>query len=129
MRGAGCEGALVKGRGNCDPLEGTVIRGWRICADGGGFCRYEACRPAGMLSRLVVLAVTLILLAPGGVAHVPAGVVHGYRNVTDAHFLTIVTQGNASVFFAEVARKVEMSPPDIPGVVRVAAGHDISFAQ
>src|SRR4051794_11758286 len=29
-------------------------------------------------------------LGPGGVAHVPAGVTHGYRNITDAHFLTIV---------------------------------------
>ena len=46
---------------------------------------------------------------------------HGYRNVTDAHFLTIVTKGNAAEFFAEVANEVEMTPPDIPGVVRVAA--------
>ena len=66
-------------------------------------------------------------LKAGGVAHVPANATHGYRNVTDAHFLTIVTQGNAAKFFAEVASEVEMSPPDIPGVVRVAASHDIEF--
>ena len=66
-------------------------------------------------------------LKPGGVAHVPAGVTHGYRNITDAHFLTIVTRGNAAKFFAEVSRDVEMSPPDIPGVVRVAASHGIEF--
>ena len=66
-------------------------------------------------------------LKPGGVAHVPAGVTHGYRNITDAHFLTIVTKGNAAKFFAEVSSDVEMKPPDIPGVVRVAASHGIEF--
>jgi quercetin dioxygenase-like cupin family protein len=67
------------------------------------------------------------VLKPGGVAHVPAGVTHSYRNVTGAHFLTIVTKGQAAQFFAEVSSEVEMSPPDIPGVVRVAASHDIEF--
>lgn len=67
------------------------------------------------------------VLKPGGVAHVPAGVTHGYRNVTDAHFLTIVTRGNAAKFFSQVSDEVEMSPPDIPGVVRVAASHGIEF--
>jgi quercetin dioxygenase-like cupin family protein len=67
-------------------------------------------------------------LKPGGVAHVPAGVVHGYRNVTEAHFLTIATEGNAAKFFAQVASEVEMDPPDIPGVIQVAAGHGIEFA-
>jgi quercetin dioxygenase-like cupin family protein len=67
------------------------------------------------------------VLKPGGVAHVPAGVTHGYRNVTDAHFLTIVTRGNAAKFFTEVSSDVEMNPPDIPGVVRVAASHGIEF--
>jgi quercetin dioxygenase-like cupin family protein len=67
------------------------------------------------------------VLTAGGVAHVPAGVTHGYRNVTDAHFLTIVTRGNAAKFFTEVSADVEMSPPDIPGVVRVAASHGIEF--
>ena len=27
--------------------------------------------------------------------------VHSYRNVTDVHFLTITTQGDAAAFFAE----------------------------
>jgi quercetin dioxygenase-like cupin family protein len=67
------------------------------------------------------------ILGPGGIAHVPANAVHGYRNVTEVHFLTIVTRGNASKFFAEVASEVSMSPPDIPGVVRVAASHGIEF--
>ena len=52
---------------------------------------------------------------------------HGYRNVTDAHLLTIVTKGNAAEFFTEVSNHVDMNPPDIPGVVRVAASHDIEF--
>jgi quercetin dioxygenase-like cupin family protein len=69
------------------------------------------------------------VLTAGGVAHVPANVKHSYRNVTDAHFLTIVTKGNATKFFAEVAADVEMSPPDIPGVVRVAASHGIEFVR
>jgi quercetin dioxygenase-like cupin family protein len=64
----------------------------------------------------------------GGVAHVPAGTVHAYRNVTEAHFLTIVSKGNAAKFFAQVANEVEMSPPDIAGIVRVGGHHGISFA-
>jgi quercetin dioxygenase-like cupin family protein len=67
------------------------------------------------------------LLTAGGVAHVPANTTHGYRNVTEAHFLTIVTKGNATKFFTEVAAEVEMNPPDISGVVRVASSHGIEF--
>lgn len=67
------------------------------------------------------------VLKPGSLAHVPAGVTHGYRNVTDAHFLTIVTRGNAAKLFSQVSDEVEMSPPDLPGVVRVAASHGIEF--
>jgi quercetin dioxygenase-like cupin family protein len=68
------------------------------------------------------------VLGPGGVAHVPAGTVHGYRNVTEAHFLTIVTRGNAAKFFAQAADEVTMDPPDIPELVRVAGDHGITFA-
>jgi mannose-6-phosphate isomerase-like protein (cupin superfamily) len=67
------------------------------------------------------------VLGPGGAAHVPTGAVHSYRNVTDVHFLTIATKGDAAAFFAEVANEVEMNPPDIAGVVRVAASHAIEF--
>ena len=67
-------------------------------------------------------------LTKGSAVHIPAGTVHSYRNVTDdAHFLTIVTRGNANTFFQEVAAEVEMSPPDIPGVVRVGESHGIRF--
>jgi quercetin dioxygenase-like cupin family protein len=66
-------------------------------------------------------------LKPGGFAHVPANTPHGYRNVTEAHFLTIVTKGNAAKFFKQVATEVEMSPPDIPGILRVGASHGITF--
>lgn len=66
-------------------------------------------------------------LKPGGFAHVPAGTPHGYRNVTDAHFLTIVTKGNAAKFFRQVSTEVEMNPPDIAGVLRVGADHGITF--
>ena len=67
------------------------------------------------------------IVGPGGAAHVPSNTVHSYRNVTDVHFLTITTQGDAAAFFSEVANEVEMNPPDIAGVVRVAASHDIEF--
>ena len=66
-------------------------------------------------------------LGPGGFAHVPAGVAHSYHTVEDAEFLTIVTRGNASKFFRQVSRDVSMSPPDIPGIVRVGAAHGIEF--
>ena len=66
-------------------------------------------------------------LKPGDFAHVPANTPHDYRNVTDAHFLTIVTRGNAAKFFKQVSTEVEMSPPDIAGVLRVGASHGITF--
>ena len=68
------------------------------------------------------------VLQPGSVAHVPAGSVHGYRNLTECHFLTIVSKGNAAKFFAQVADEVEMDPPDLPGIVRVAGEHGVTFA-
>ena len=69
-------------------------------------------------------------LSPGGVAHVPAGVSHAYRNVTEARFLTIVTQATPAQFFEQVASEVEISRfDDIPGIVRVGAGHGLVFQQ
>jgi quercetin dioxygenase-like cupin family protein len=68
------------------------------------------------------------VLEAGGLAHVPAGTVHAYRNVTSAHFLTIMSRGNASRFFAQVASEVEMNPPDIAGIVRVGGEHGVTFA-
>ena len=41
--------------------------------------------------------------------------------------LTATTKRSASRFFTECANDVEMSPPDIPGVIRVAAKHDIQI--
>jgi quercetin dioxygenase-like cupin family protein len=67
------------------------------------------------------------LLKAGGVVHVPAGAAHAYRNVSEAHFLTIVSKGNAARFFKQVSSEVEMNPPDLPGVLRVAAVHAIEF--
>jgi glyoxylate utilization-related uncharacterized protein len=68
------------------------------------------------------------VLKRGGVAHVPGGTVHAYRNLTETHFLTIASKGNASRFFAQVANEVEMNPPDLPGIVRVAGEHGIALA-
>ncbi len=68
------------------------------------------------------------VLQQGGVAHVPGGTVHGYRNVTECHFLTIVSKGNAARFFAQVADEVQMDPPDLPGIIRVAGEHGVTFA-
>ncbi len=67
------------------------------------------------------------VLRTGTVAHVPGGAVHSYRNLTEAHFLTIVTKGNAAKFFAKAASEVTMSPPDIPALVRVANDHGITI--
>jgi quercetin dioxygenase-like cupin family protein len=69
------------------------------------------------------------VLTRGGVAHVPGGTMHSYRNLTEAHFLTIVSKGNAAKFFAQAAGEVEMSPPDIPALVRVANGHGITITE
>ena len=60
------------------------------------------------------------------VPDVPANTPHGYTTIDHTHFLTIVSKGNAAKFFREVA-KVEMNPPDIPGVIRVGEEHGITF--
>jgi quercetin dioxygenase-like cupin family protein len=66
-------------------------------------------------------------LGPGGFAHVPANTPHAYTTLDHTHFLTIVSKGNASKFFKQVATEVEMNPPDIAGVLRVGAEHGITF--
>lgn len=66
-------------------------------------------------------------LKPGEFAHVPADTPHGYTTLTDTHFLTIVSKGNAAKFFKELADDVQMDPPDIPGILRVGAKHGITF--
>jgi quercetin dioxygenase-like cupin family protein len=66
-------------------------------------------------------------LGPGGYAHVPANTPHAYKTLDNTHFLTIVSRGNASKFFKQVATDVAMDPPDIPGVLRVGAAHGITF--
>lgn len=69
------------------------------------------------------------VLRKGNVSHVPGGAEHSYRNLTDAHFLTITTKGNAAKFFAQVASEVQMSPPDIPALIRVATHHGIAITE
>jgi len=59
-------------------------------------------------------------VGPGSVVHVPASVGHGYRNVNDAHFLTIVTHGNASAFFAGAATIFSDDPSDFGRLVSLA---------
>lgn len=66
-------------------------------------------------------------LGPGQFAHVPANTPHGYTTLDATRFLTIVSKGNASKFFKEVADEVEMNPPDVPEMVRVGAKHGITF--
>jgi quercetin dioxygenase-like cupin family protein len=66
-------------------------------------------------------------LRAGDFAHVPANTAHGYTTLDATHFLTIVSKGNASKFFKQVATEVEMNPPDIAGVMRVATAHGINF--
>lgn len=68
-----------------------------------------------------------VRLRAGGFAHVPANTPHSYHTVEDAEFLTIVTRGNASKFFRQVSTEVSMSPPDIPGIIRVGGIHGIEF--
>jgi hypothetical protein len=67
-------------------------------------------------------------LATGAAVHIPAGVTHSYRNLSDdTHFLTIVTRGNADKFFHDVSANVAMNPPDVPEIIRVGARHGIDF--
>lgn len=67
------------------------------------------------------------VLKQGGAAHIPGGATHSYRNVTECHFLTIVSKGNASTMFAQFASEVEMNPPDIPSLIRVADENGTTF--
>jgi mannose-6-phosphate isomerase-like protein (cupin superfamily) len=66
-------------------------------------------------------------LKAGSVAHVPAGTTHRYRNITECHFLTITTAGNAAIFFKEVSDTVAMSPPDVPAIVQAGNRYGIDF--
>lgn len=66
-------------------------------------------------------------LRAGEFAHVPANTAHAYTTIDDTHFLTIVSKGNASKFFKQVADEVEMNPPDVEGIVRVGAVHGVNF--
>src|SRR5262245_49321944 len=66
-------------------------------------------------------------IGPGQFAHVPADTPHAYKTLTDTHFLTTVSKGNAAKFFKEVADEVSMNPPDIPGIINVGAKHGITF--
>lgn len=68
-----------------------------------------------------------IRLGAGDLAHVPADVPHGYTTIDETRFLTIVTKGNASKFFKQVATEIEMNPPDIEGVMRVGTAHGATF--
>jgi quercetin dioxygenase-like cupin family protein len=67
------------------------------------------------------------VLNPGEFAHVPANTPHSYLTIEDAEFLTIVTRGNASKFFRRVSKEVSMSPPDVPGIIRVGGETGIEF--
>jgi quercetin dioxygenase-like cupin family protein len=67
------------------------------------------------------------VLTKGAAAHIPGGTVHGYRNLTECHFLTIVSEGNASKMFAQFATEIEMDPPDVPGLIRVADENGATF--
>ena len=56
------------------------------------------------------------ILSAGGVAHVPAGTRHAYRNVTDdCHFLTIVTRGTRLGSSSRLPRKSRWTRPTSPG--------------
>jgi quercetin dioxygenase-like cupin family protein len=66
-------------------------------------------------------------LGAGQFAHVPANTPHAYKTLTDTHFLTIVSKGNAAKFFKEVADDVEMNPPDFAGIVSVGEKHGVFF--
>lgn len=66
-------------------------------------------------------------LTAGGYAHVPANTPHGYRNVTEAHFLTIVTRGNAATLFKKLSSEIAMDPPDLEGIQRIAATQGVKF--
>ena len=67
------------------------------------------------------------VLKKGAAAHVPGGTTHGYRNVTECHFLTIVSKGNASTMFARFANEVEMNPPDLPAIIQIAGENGAEF--
>lgn len=68
-----------------------------------------------------------VRLGPGQFAHVPADTPHAYTTIDHARFPTIVSRGNASKFFRQVAAEVAMDPPDIPGNVRAGAARGITF--
>lgn len=69
-----------------------------------------------------------VVLRAGDAAHIPAGTVHRYRNVTECHFLTMTTSGDAAKLFAEAAATVEMNPPDVPAIIRLGSSYGVTFS-
>lgn len=69
-------------------------------------------------------------LEPGGFAHVPAGVVHGYRNA-EAHpvrFLAWTVGGPIDEFFLELSERVRSMPADAPAMMEIMDRYGVTMA-
>lgn len=69
------------------------------------------------------------VLGPGMFVHVPAGIVHGYRNrTTEASFVSVTSSAGAGRFFEEMHREVTEMPPRVDQIVAVATRNRLSLA-
>jgi mannose-6-phosphate isomerase-like protein (cupin superfamily) len=67
-------------------------------------------------------------LGPGSVAHVPAGVMHWFRFITDGEMISMSSRGGAAGLFADFDREIPPGPPDVGKLVEIAARHGATIA-
>lgn len=74
------------------------------------------------------LAGEVHLLGPGSYAHMPAGTVHAYENVSEtAKLLAVVSDCRGGQMFAALDERVRVLPEDLPLVQEVGRDYGVEF--
>lgn len=66
-------------------------------------------------------------LTAGGVAHVPAGVTHWFRFVTDGEMISVTSAAGASKLFTALDAATPPGPPDMEVIVPVILGNGVTL--
>jgi mannose-6-phosphate isomerase-like protein (cupin superfamily) len=67
-------------------------------------------------------------LGPGSVAHVPGGVTHWFRFVTDGEMISVTSQRGASQLFSAIDAASPSGAPDIDLLLRVVSSNGVTLA-
>jgi quercetin dioxygenase-like cupin family protein len=66
-------------------------------------------------------------LGPGSVAHVPAGVTHWFRFITDGEMISVTSAPGASQLFTAMDAVTPPGPPDMDVIVPVILGNGVEL--